>query len=317
MLPRVPLLRVLIFLTLIMLWPASLAAQANTEDDTQSDSFVLQINQPAVVETGHVTDGVVVIDDDVIVDGQVTEFLMVVVNGTATVNGTVTGDIVVFEGQLNLAYTATVDNVTLVRSEMNQANGATITGDVTERSEYISLGFGWTLFSVMFWIGATIAMLLLTLLIVALLGRTLTHSAEMLAARPLESGITGFLAWMALPLLTLFAFITIIGIPIGFGLLLVVLPLLALIGYVVTASWLGHRVARMFSLHTGRYLAVIVGEIILQLLGLVPWIGGIFVFLATIGGTGALLYTLYQERRASRQASAAPVPPTIGGPVHA
>ena len=314
MLRRASLIRGLAFIALFMLLPASLAAQVSTDND--SDSFILQINQPASVESGQMIDGIVVFDDDIVVDGQVTDFLLVV-NGTATVNGSVTGDIVVVEGALDLSETATVDNVTLVRSDMTRADGAMVTGEVSERSEYFSFGWGFTVFSILFWLGATIAMLLLTLLVVALMGRNLTRATETLAARPLESGITGLLAWLALPLLTLIAFITIIGIPVGFGMLFLVLPLLALVGYVVTASWLGNRVTMTFNVHVGRFLAVVIGAVILQVLGLIPWVGGIVVFLATIGGTGALLYMVYRSRREAGRVQATPVPPTIGGPVHA
>lgn len=315
MIPRRTPLRLmgLLFLLLALI-PASVFAQQAMDDD--DNSFIFQVNRPATVATGDMVDVVVVIDDNAVIDGQVTDAL-IVVNGTATVNGFVTGDIVVAEGNLIVNDGATANNITLFRSEMTRGEGATITGDVTEESSYTGFTWGMTIFSVVFWIGTTIAVLLAGLAVMALFGRQMDAAVQTINARPLESVVAGLVTWVLLPIVAILTFITIIGIPVGLGLLFVVIPLLALMGYMVAAYWLGARVVTMTNIRAGRYLSLGIGLVLLVLVGAIPWFGGVVTFFATLFGTGALIYLLYARRRGEEAAPAMPSAPTLGGPAHA
>lgn len=310
---RLPYLLGLIVL-LFALIPASVFAQQAMDDS--DDSFILQINRPATVATGDMVDVVVVIDDNAVIDGQVTDTL-VVINGTATVNGSVTGDIVVAEGSLVVSDGATVNDVSLFRSDMTQGANATVTGDITEENSYTGVGWGLTIFSVVFWIGTTIAILLAGFAIMALFGRQLDVAVQTINRRPMESVVSGLVTWVLVPILAILTFITIIGIPIGIGLLIVVIPLLALAGYMVAAYWLGLRVVTMANLRWGRYLALLTGLVILALVNLLPWFGGVVTFIATLFGTGALVYALYRSRRREEPMATVPIAPTMEGPAHA
>lgn len=303
----------LLFL-LVALVPASVLAQQAMGDS--ADSFILQVNRPATVATGDMVNVVVVIDDNAVIDGQVTDALFVI-NGTATVNGSVTGDIIVAEGSLILNDGATAKNVTLFRSDMTQAGTATINGDLTEQSSYAAFGWGAALFSVVFWIGTTIAMLLAGLAVMAIFGRQMDVAVRTINERPLESALSGLLTWVLIPVLAILTFITIIGIPVSIGLLIVVIPLLALAGYMAAAYWLGLRVVSMTNLRWGRYLALLTGLVILALSNLLPWIGGLVTFVATLVGTGALVYEFYRSRRRPQPAPVAPAAPVVGGSAQA
>ncbi len=151
----------------------------------------------------------------------------------------------------------------------------------------------------------------------ALFGRQLDVAVQTINRRPMESAISGLLTWVLVPVLAVLAFITIIGIPIGVGLLLVVIPLLAVAGYMVAAYWLGLRVVAMASLRWGRYLALLTGLVILALVNLLPWFGGVITFFATLFGTGSLVYTLYRSRRGEEPLMTAPTAPPVGGPAPA
>lgn len=310
---RIPLLRVLAFLLLSLLPITAVAQQMTVDDD---DSFILQINRPATVATGDMVDVVVVIDDDAVIDGQVTDALFVI-NGTATVNGTVSGDIIVAEGALILNDGASANNVTLFRSDFTENGAVTITGDVTEENSYTSFGWGMTIFSVVFWIGTTIAILLAGLAIMALMGRRMDTVAGVISARPLESAVVGLVTWILLPILAILTFITIVGIPVGLGILLVVIPLMALLGYMAGAYWLGLRVVAMANFGAGRYLALVIGLVILALIGAIPWFGGLVTFIATLLGTGAFVYEIYRSRRESQSAPVTPAAPPISDAAHA
>lgn len=315
MTPRRRLLSLLGLIALVfMLVPASVVAQQAMDDD--DDSFIMQVNRPATVAAGDMVDVVVVFDDDAVIDGQVTDTL-VVINGTATVNGVVTGDIVVAEGSLVLNDGATANNVTLFRSDMTQAGTASITGDLNEESSYTGFTWGLTIFSIVFWIGTTIAILLAGLAIMALFGRQMDVAVGTITTRPVESAVTGLLTWILIPVLAVLTFITIIGIPVGLGLLFVAIPLLAMVGYMVGAYWLGLRVVTMTNIRAGRYLSLFIGLVLLAIVGAIPWFGGLVTFLATLFGTGAIVYRVYRRRRGPQAEPAMPSAPAVGGPAHA
>jgi hypothetical protein len=285
----------LAFLLLAVLFIPSAAAQAVTEDD----GFVLQVNKPTTVAADEVMGGVVVINSDAIIDGRVKDTFWIV-DDTGTVNGTVDGDVIVVNGTLDLGASAVVKNVTLVRSELNRADGAQITGDLNERSQFISFGWGSAIFSFMFWLGTTIVVLLAGMAFVAIGGRQLTATALTMTARPLESAVTALATWIALPILGVIAFITLIGIPLGLVIFLVLMPLLLLTGYIIVGQRLGMWLTGLANMRPNRYLPVLAGLLALQIAGLVPVLGGLLVGLAVFVGTGALVYHLYRDRRAHR-----------------
>jgi hypothetical protein len=106
------------------------------------------------------------------------------------------------------------------------------------------------------------------------------------------------------------AFFTVIGIPIGITLLLVVLPLLWGLGYVTTGTRLGFFLSDLR--HTTPNLAhpyreAVFGVAIFQLIGLIPVVGGIVVALAGLLGAGAIVVHLWRRTRASGDHAGVPV----------
>ena len=83
---------------------------------------------------------------------------------------------------------------------------------------------------------------------------------------------------------------TLVGIPLGVVLLLLLVPLYA-IAYVTTALVLGRLI-----LKKSRLLAFLLGLVILGLLTLIPIAGGLIAFLAIVFGLGALFVTLLRAR---------------------
>jgi hypothetical protein len=298
--PRILRLVGLLFLALLLA-PATALAQTATEGN--NDSFIFHVNTPTTIATGQEMGSVVVIDDDVVVDGTVNDILWVV-NGNATVNGTVDNDVLVINGTLNLAAGSTVKNITLIRSDLSRADGATVTGDISERSELFSFGWGEAIFSFVFWVGVTIVLLLAGLAFAALGGRQLVESGHALTAHPLESFLTALATFILLPILAVIAIITLIGIPLGLVIFMVLMPLLVLLGYIVAGERLGEWLVTVTGARLGRYAAVLIGILALQIVGLIPFVGGLLVALATFFGSGALVYRLYRQRRPQ---AAAPV----------
>jgi len=80
------------------------------------------------------------------------------------------------------------------------------------------------------------------------------------------------------------------------------------LGYIVASYWIGARLGALANLRVSPYLLLIIGLIALQVIGWIPWLGGLLVFIAMVMGTGALVRYFWQSRQA-------PEPVTTGSGV--
>jgi len=99
-----------------------------------------------------------------------------------------------------------------------------------------------------------------------------------------------------LPLLSILLIMTIIGAPVGFALLFAVLPVLALLGWLVAAIWVGDwLIARgRGNREPGRpYRAAALGVVVLAVAGILPFVSGI----ATLFGFGGLILAMWRMVR--------------------
>jgi hypothetical protein len=292
----------------VVFLPAGVSAQSTgTTDD---GDLLLRINAPVHVGAAETVGTVIVISGDVTVDGTIRDSL-IVIDGTATVTGRVGGDLTVISGNLVLQPTATAENVFLYRSTLVREAGATITGTLNERSGFsFSLGAGvlW-----MIWAGMSVAVLAGGLLFAVLGNQQLSAAAGVITSRPLETALTTLLTWVALPVVAVLLMVTVIGIPLGLAMFVFLMPALWFLGYLVAGAGLGFAVTRLWSKadYTARpVLPVLVGLIIFQMVGLIPAVGGLVVFLAGLAGGGALVYRSWRILRGTGapRAVAAPAP---------
>jgi hypothetical protein len=96
------------------------------------------------------------------------------------------------------------------------------------------------------------------------------------------AGLTGIIVAATL------AIVTIVGIPLGLGLLVVVLPMLVVAGYIVVGIWIGEWIVGRMTPGVTRerpYLAAFVGLVVLGAVGWIPPVGGILAFV----GFGAVV----------------------------
>ena len=243
---------------------------------------------------GESVDTLVAVNSEARVAGAVRDTL-VIVNQTATVSGDVGGDAIVLNGTLHLEPTAHIGgDVVLINGELSQADGAVIAGSVVER-QGASIGAEFNrvtaAVSLIAWLGMTLLFVVVALGWVAVGGRQLSDIAGLLGARPGLAALAALIFWIAVPVVAFLAFVTVIGIPIGITLLLVV-PILWGLGYVVTGTRLGFVLADLR--HTTPdldhpYLEAVLGVVIFQLIGLIPIVGGIVVALAGLFGAGAIV----------------------------
>lgn len=304
---RVVVLLVTLALALV---PAAAFAQGNS---TQGD-ILLRFNGNLEVPAGEEISTAGVFGHDAVIAGTVQDAL-VVVDGTARISGTVNGDVVVFNGAVDLLDGAHVKNISLAGSTLNQASGATVTGTIS-RSAGIENWRAWNALSVVGWLSISLAVVLAALAFAAFGGRQLASASDLFSTQPGQTALAAVLVGIGLPVLAVLIMVTVVGIPFGIGLLVFLLPALAFLGYLVSGTAIG---AALVKAPGGKespshpYAAAIVGVVILQLVGLVPVLGGLVTILATLAGAGALAVLAWRGWRGPRQPAQVTLP-RVGTP---
>ena len=271
-------------LTLVSLLaaPAVLADQPAHE----TGSVVIAIDHDATIGAGDQVDALIVVRGNALVEG--TARSVTVVEGTATLRGAQVDTIVVANGTADLETgTAVSGDLVQFNSSVQRAEGVTIGGTVRDAAATLAglalfLGFA----AILIWIGVAISTIVAGLGLAAF-GARQTRSAEAIISRePVKAFFVGLGMAIAVPVIAILLMISIIGMPLGFSMLLFVLPTIAFIGYLVGAIWMGEWLLG----RSGRapaerpYLAAFVGLIVAGILGWVPLISAII----SLFGLGAV-----------------------------
>jgi hypothetical protein len=102
-----------------------------------------------------------------------------------------------------------------------------------------------------------------------------------------------------------FLLVTVVGIPLGLFVLFA-LGLIYTLGYTVAT----HGVGRLVMRSSSRYVAFLIGLVILRGLALIPILGGVLWLLASVWGLG-LLAVAIRAGRTPRTVTAAGAPPPM------
>jgi hypothetical protein len=275
--------RALLIGMLLLLWLLPVASASAAADD--DDDRIVLVGS-VLVDRDETAGDVIVVDGDVTIRGRVTGDL-VVVDGDVTIRGTVEGDVVAVAGLATLGRRGNVAGDLVYGDDKPvQAPGSRVGGKVKK----IKLGDASIIAAIGLWIGFTISLLLLGLVLLALAPRAGEAVARTGRAKPAIAALVGLLAFFLLPAIAIAACVTVIGLPLGIVLLLLILPLYA-IGYLSTALVVGRMIRKQ-----GLVLTFVIGLVILQLLTLIPIAGGILAFLAIVFGLGVLLLAQLRAR---------------------
>ena len=285
-----------ILLTLML----GLAAPAWAQQGGQAREAFVVLSGRADVPEGQTVGDLVVFHGSATVDGTV-DGSLTAFDAPVTISGRVNGDVVVFNGRVELRSGANVAGDVVSQQAPVVASGATIGG----QRKRVQTNVNWEGFSLAgrfaWWLAVSISTLLIGLALLWMIGRGATRIVDTARTRIGPSIGWGLLGFFGLPILAILALVTLVGLPLGLG-VLAALGLIYALGYGATAWIVGRRILRA---PTAWILAFLVGWGILRVLALIPILGGLVWFAAVVFGLGALLVAIWRARTTSRAAPAA------------
>ena len=213
------------------------------------------------------------------------------------------------------AGTTVLGNVRTLDATVDQQPGAVVQGTV--RGMEVDLAnFGLVLGPalVLLYIGFALATIVAGLFLVAIGTRQVRGAAELVRGEPVKTVLWGLAALFVPPILAVLLLITVVGAPLGLGVLLLAWPLLAYLGYLFAGVMLGDwLVSRMRGAGTATaerpYLGAVIGLVIVQILAIVPFVA----FVVSFIGMGAVLQLAWRTMRGTGSPTAAQAVPTSWG----
>jgi hypothetical protein len=290
-------------LTLLVLVPAVAAAGPQAQDE----HLVFNTGGSITLAAGQMVDLLVVVDGTATIEGDVRS--VVVISGTARFVGSTAVDVLAIRSKVMLDGSTSVSgDIRTIDSTIERAAGSSVGGSIRDGIDVASTAvlIGSALFLV--YLGFAVAAVFGALALAAIGSRQVRAAGSVISREPgtaLLAALGGLVAIVATGLL---AIVTIVGIPFGLALLLLVFPLLVVAGYLVAGIWIGERILEHVASGRHRerpYLAAVVGVLTLDVVGIIPIVGGV----AALVGFGALILLAWRTFRESPVAS---VPVTAG-----
>jgi hypothetical protein len=262
------------------------------------------------VPAGDEADVVVVIQGDARIGGTVDS--LVLVDGSAALTGATVGSVVLVSGTLELgAGTTVLGDVSQVNGTIVQAGGA-VTGETRDLAlGFATLGLFVGAIALVVWVGVGVATLLLALLLASFAGQQVRKTTYLIGREPAMVTLLGVGSVVVIPIVAALAMATLIGIPVGLGILLVAWPALAFVGYLVGAIAIGEWLLSRRAGHVPAprpHADAVVGLIVAFLLGIIPFVTAII----SLVGTGAVIraawYTWRGDQPVGIATQARPMP---------
>lgn len=257
----------------------------------RDSGFQLRVFGDIVVGREAREGAVVVIKGNAHIEGTVRA--VVVLDGTATITGGTVEDLTVMHGHAQLNAGALVTgHAHLIDADITMAEGARVTGTI-ERGAGRRMARDVAGLAALVGFGILLALVLGGVIAAEVAPHGIRRLGDMVRTETGRVGIGALFVWLLLPLAAGMLVPTVIGLPLGLGYFLFILPVFWYLGLIVAGTWVGdqllgrmrHRVEA-----TRPWQAAIVGITALLLLGRLPVIGFVaFVMVAMGGGALALL----------------------------
>ena len=251
--------------------------------------------EPATLDTGDAEHGPLVIRSSETTDSAVG------IGQDVHIRGHVTGDVTAIGGSIRVYKGGRVDgNAVAVGGSVRVLDGGIITGDrLTLRREDITGTLSQNTWSGL-WASVVHRLVLFLsfagagVLVVGLFPDRVTRVANRLTNRPVASLASGVAGVSIVVMSALVFAVTVIGLPVSF-LLVALLGLAWLLGFVAIAQAVGDRLPVAKKVH-GRWLAFLVGAIVLTFVGSLPILGTFTAMALSALGMGAAFSTRLGSR---------------------
>jgi hypothetical protein len=288
---RAPFLVLIVALGLLVPPATALGARAGNADP----ETIVVVSGDVTIPRGQTVDGIYVASGNVHLAGRSTGDV-VLFSGNAVVSGRIDGDLVTFGGRAYLPPGAFVSGDVRYADKHPRVFGAArVGGDIEEIDAGNALDF-LPVLGILLWLAIGISAAILGVLLVLIAPR----AADAVYARSRERAgaviAIGIAIAICLPVAAVIAAVTIVGLPLAIGVLLVLLPLGA-VAYVASAWALGRRIVKP---PRGRIVAFLAGLAILRAAALVPLLGLLVSLAAAVFGLG-LIGAAIGAARAHRQ----------------
>jgi cytoskeletal protein CcmA (bactofilin family) len=266
---------------------ASAAPAAALVDPPDQVVLTGSVVVPRGVEAGEV----VVLRGSARVDG-IVRGDVVVVDGPIVVHGQVSGSVIAVDGRVVLGSSAQVNGDVSSRGTIAAAEGAAVGGRIRQH-----VAFAWRTPTDVFgrfasWLAVSISTLLFGLLLVLFAPRALDAASAVARASPWPSAGWGVGIAVGLPLAVILSLASLVALPLGLVTLLGI-GLLAFFGYVVSAYALGRAVRPSPG---NRAFALGAGWLILRAVAAIPVVSGITFGLTAAYGLGAAGVAMWRAR---------------------
>ncbi|MGH2597080.1 MAG: hypothetical protein ACRDH7_14120 [Actinomycetota bacterium] len=248
-----------------------------------------------VVPRGELVGEVVVFSGRVTVDG-VVRGDVVVLDGQITVSGQVSGSVIALDGSVRLLATAQVGGDVLAHDDVIVADGASVGGRMNQHVSFNLSGPLRAVGAFLSWLAVAVSTLVLGLLFALAAPHALDRTATAVLTAPWRSAGWGLVLAAAVPVLAVGMIASVVGVPLGLGVLLAI-ALLTFVGAVVTAHAVGRALIGEARGATTSFLA---GWGIATVVGLIPYVSGVVFGLSAVYGTGATAVAVWRARGPSR-----------------
>lgn len=274
----------------IALWSAAPALAQEAPAQAEPRDLIV-LSGDVAVRRGEEVGEVIVLHGTASVAG-VVHGDVVVIDGSISVTGQVSGSVIGINGPITVGPDAQILGDVIARDRLRIARGARIGGEVREGAAFtfrtpIDL-FG----PFAAWLAVAISTLLLGALLLLFAPRGAEAIAQTGLGSPWASTGIGLVAFVGLPVVGLFALLSLVALPLGLGLLLA-LALLWSAGVSWTAFAIGRAIWRP---PRSRWLALAIGWAIVAAFLAIPFAGGVVWFAGAVFGLGAMTVASWRVR---------------------
>jgi hypothetical protein len=281
------LLLVLASAAVLSLGPA-LAAQTAPRDS----SAILRFGGNVTVPVGTKEGAVIVLRGDATIAGDVRG--VVVLEGEARITGGRVKELTVVNGRAILSDSARVDgDVHLLDAELTVEPGSVVSGTV-ERGVGRRVAKHFLGAMALIGLGIFLAFVLGGVFAASVFGESLRATGALIRGETGPVLIATAILWLALPVVAGLLIPTLVGLPMGLGYFLFVMPVLGFLGLVVAGVWIGELLLRKVGSPTAAArptVAATVGITVLLLVGRIPLLGLVATALILLGSGGLALRT--------------------------